>query len=57
MKSFDKGWKIELLKLFMFINNFDSKIVHTSKLFTFHIWNTEITRFDGTAQLYVVVVL
>ena len=35
MKSFEKGWKIELSKLTIFMNNFDSshvEIVHTSHL-------------------------
>jgi len=35
MKSFEKGWKIELSKLTILMNNFDSEIVHKSKL---HIW-------------------
>ena len=34
MKSFEKGGKIH------FLNNFDTEIVHTSKLNPFQIWKT-----------------
>ena len=45
MKSFEKGWKIELLNLTIFMNNFDSEIVHVLILFTFHIWKTIVKLF------------
>jgi len=45
MKSFEKGWKIEWSKLFIFMNNFDNEIVHMSKLFTLPIWKTILKFF------------
>ena len=45
MKSLEKGWKIELSKLFIFINNFDSEFVHMSKLFKLHNWKTILKFF------------